>query len=274
MKLYGLYGRSGTGKSHHAQWIAQKMNIECILDDGVMIYKGVLKAGYSAKLEKTMIDAVRRAIFMDTLHCQEVRSALLKYNPSKCLILGTSQRMIERICFRLGLNINEIKWISIDEIVNIEEKLLALEMRQKGLHAVPIFQSKLQAESRIASYAIKMLNRIKVSHHLKKTDEEFTVVRPIFAEGGVYIHPQAVSQSIHHLIEFHQYPFHMTRMVVLNHDLSHFHIKLHAKWQNDLRKESMRLQQHIFNFLQEKLGFPYPNIVIEIVSISPPTHMT
>lgn len=52
MKTIGFIGSSGTGKSHHALVVAHDHNINCIIDDGLLIYENRIIAGHSAKMRK------------------------------------------------------------------------------------------------------------------------------------------------------------------------------------------------------------------------------
>ena len=49
--VYALAGPSGTGKSFRAKLLAQKYNIEAIIDDGLVIQNDKILAGQSAKRE-------------------------------------------------------------------------------------------------------------------------------------------------------------------------------------------------------------------------------
>ncbi|WDC84552.1 hypothetical protein PL321_02100 [Caloramator sp. mosi_1] len=49
MEIICLVGKSGTGKSYKAMQVASTYNIDCIIDDGLLIYKGKVVAGVSAK---------------------------------------------------------------------------------------------------------------------------------------------------------------------------------------------------------------------------------
>ena len=49
MLVYGMSGKSGTGKSFNAHLILEKYNITALLDDGLLIIAGDIVAGISAK---------------------------------------------------------------------------------------------------------------------------------------------------------------------------------------------------------------------------------
>src|SRR6056297_2854481 len=102
-KVFALIGKSGTGKSFRAKLIAQKHGIELIIDDGLLIRGNKIIEGKSAKREKAFLGAIRTALFDDDNHRKAVRKALEKEKFSKILIIGTSERMILKICERLRL---------------------------------------------------------------------------------------------------------------------------------------------------------------------------
>ena len=103
MEVYALVGPSGTGKSHHATDLADEMQISFIIDDGLLIHNGRKLAGTSSKSEPTMVAAVKRAVFLDKNHAEEVKKALSKFRVKRILILGTSEHMIDRIVGALNL---------------------------------------------------------------------------------------------------------------------------------------------------------------------------
>jgi len=97
VKVYALVGPSGTGKSYKAISFANEHGIECIIDDGLLIKGGKILAGTSAKKEPTTIAAIRRAIFMDEAHANEVRQTIEDIEPESLIMLGTSINMKNKI---------------------------------------------------------------------------------------------------------------------------------------------------------------------------------
>ena len=63
MIIYGLSGKSGTGKSYNAIELCVRMQIEAIVDDGLFIDQGTIIAGVSAKKQKSKMRAIKTAIF-------------------------------------------------------------------------------------------------------------------------------------------------------------------------------------------------------------------
>lgn len=121
MKVYALVGKSGTGKSFQATYLCGQMNIEYIIDDGLLIGRAAVLAGISAKRQKTKIGAVKTALFTDDTHMREVRDKLSEISPARILVIGTSRDMVFKICRRLGLEEPEII-INIEDITTEEER--------------------------------------------------------------------------------------------------------------------------------------------------------
>ena len=120
IEVYAFVGPAGTGKSHRATHVAKQNNIDVIIDDGLVISRGRILAGRSAKSEINRLRAIKRAIFEYEDHRDEVVKYLSKNPPQKLMILATSVGMIEKIIARLGLN-KPVKFISITEISSPEE---------------------------------------------------------------------------------------------------------------------------------------------------------
>ena len=83
MRILAFVGASGTGKSYRAQWVARENELDCIIDDGLLIKENKILAGKSAKKESSRIASVKRAIFTDDKHAQDVIDAINKENPKE-----------------------------------------------------------------------------------------------------------------------------------------------------------------------------------------------
>ena len=90
MRIVAFVGASGTGKSYHAIAVARKYKIDSIIDDGLLIAGSSVVAGVSAKREPTRLASVRRALFTDNTHKEDVISAIEKNNYQSVMILATS----------------------------------------------------------------------------------------------------------------------------------------------------------------------------------------
>ena len=115
MEVVAFVGSSGTGKSHRALVVAHENNIECIIDDGILIHDNKIVAGFSAKKESSRLKAVRRAIFQDEVQVKSVREQLDKINPNKLMIIGTSDNMVKKITKALGLQ-DPDRYIRIEDV--------------------------------------------------------------------------------------------------------------------------------------------------------------
>lgn len=192
MEIYALYGTSGTGKSSSALELAHRMNIDAIIDDGILIYQGRKVAGTSAKYEKTKIQAVKRAIFHYEEHASDVRRTLEQLQPGRILILGTSRRMIERIVDALGLT-SPIEYIPIESIKPPQEIEAARYVRETmGKHVIPI--PRVEVEKDFLQRLVSSAQQIFSSK--KEVIGETTVVHPPFSGGRIVIHPQVLRKIV------------------------------------------------------------------------------
>lgn len=137
MEVYALVGPAGTGKSHRASQVARQFGAEAIVDDGLLIARGSIVAGVSAKREQTALAAVRRAVFADPEHARAVREGLRQLRPERVLVLGTSREMVDRICDALDLPRPE-RYVDIAEVAPPDEIRRAQRTRRlEGRHVIP-----------------------------------------------------------------------------------------------------------------------------------------
>ena len=97
MDVLAFTGPPGSGKSDRALVVAYENKASCIIDDGILIYHNRIVAGKSAKREASRLTAVRRALFWDSNQAEDVIFHIMKINPERILILGTSDRMVQKI---------------------------------------------------------------------------------------------------------------------------------------------------------------------------------
>ena len=156
--VFAFHGPSGTGKSFRAKLVAQQYGIKTIIDDGLLIHADDILAGKSAKLEKNYMGAVRTALFDDKGHRDSVARAIQKNKIKKILILGTSEKMVNKIAVRLQLPLPE-KYIKIEEIATPEQMEEARRSRQiEGKHVIPVraYEVKNQSYSKIFYDSIRV----------------------------------------------------------------------------------------------------------------------
>lgn len=199
MKVIGFIGPSGTGKSHRASWVARERGIEFIIDDGLLIRGNRIVAGSSAKKETTRIGAVKRAIFIEDKHAEDVKKAIKLYAPEFILILGTSDEMVENIAKKLDFPPPFDK-IYINQVSSDYEIKLALTTRkEQGKHVIPVPTFEIKKD--FSGYFLDPLQifkrKGKGSYQLVG---EKSVVRPTFSYMGNYtISDYTVYQIIEHV---------------------------------------------------------------------------
>lgn len=195
MYTMAFIGPSGTGKSHRSVTIANEMEADAIIDDGLLIARNKVLAGYSAKKEPTKLAAVRRALFTRKEDIEDVKSAIKKYNLERIMILGTSLAMAERIAAQLEIEpISKI--IHIEDVATPQEMQEAVRMRTKeGKHVIPVPVFEIKQD--FSGYFLHPLRQIKKS--LGKTyspPEDKSIVRPTFSYMGQYTISDSVVSHI------------------------------------------------------------------------------
>lgn len=192
--VVAFYGPAGTGKSMRAQMVASKKKIDVIIDDGLVISRGRILAGKSAKTEPNMVRAIRRAMFHFPDHREEVRRCIARFPSARVMVLATSKEMSEDICAVLGLP-RPAEYLSIEQIASDSEIEKALyERRQNKRHVIPVAQTQIQK-----NYTGRLVGRLK-NLFSSRDETEKTIVRPPFSYyGTLKIEPEVVEQISEHV---------------------------------------------------------------------------
>lgn len=202
--VFALVGPSGTGKSFRAKLLADKYSLEAIIDDGLLIQNDKILAGQSAKREKTYMGAVRVALFDDKGHRDQVAKVLQKMHIKKILILGTSEKMVQKIAMRLQLPAPS-KIIKIEDIATKEEIEKAQRNRLiEGKHVIPVPALEIKHNYPKIFYDRVMIalkgGKKKTAGETGKVYEK-TVVRPEFSKKGrLEISEAAITQMVMHCV--------------------------------------------------------------------------
>lgn len=178
--------------------MALELGVDFIIDDGLLIRKGQIVRGKSAKTEKNQVRAIRRALFEYDDHRRSVSGHLFASQPCSVMLIGTSEGMISRILANLRLPAPE-KVIMIEDVSSPEEISRAKKERSfKGQHVIPV--SHIQVRKHFAG---KLVGRLKVLFDNSDSMEgEKTIVRPPFKFfGDVSIDPEAVTQMVRFIAE-------------------------------------------------------------------------
>lgn len=205
VKVYALIGDSGTGKSFRAKLLAQKYGIQLIVDDGLLIRDDKILAGQSAKREQTFLAAVRVALFDNKAHRDEIARALQNESFKKILILGTSDKMVQKIAVRLQLP-QPFKIIRIEDIASTEDIERAIRSRRvEGKHVIPVPSIEIKRNYPQIFYDhvrvfLKGRKKMLSNSTMSKVYEK-SVVRPEFSKTGrVIISEAALSQMVIHCV--------------------------------------------------------------------------
>lgn len=204
MQVYAFVGKTGTGKSYHAQEVANKYGIKYIIDDAILIKENKVVAGKSAKTEASKIASVKAAIFLNDDRRIPMVNAIKKENPDKLLILGTSDDMVKKIAE--NLEVGEIyKTVYIQEVASSAQIEEARRSRvEDGKHVVPVptFEIKRQ-------FSGYFLENLKIFDIFKKQDSgeyettttEKTIIRPTYSYlGNFSIADNVINAIISHTV--------------------------------------------------------------------------
>lgn len=195
IKVYAFVGPSGTGKSYRAQMVASEKEIHFIIDDGLLIKDNKIVAGESAKKAPTKIETVKHALFYEDAEKKPIGEALKKYKPSKILILGTSDGMVQKIAANLGLpEISDTTYIN--EVATEEEIQTAKQMRMtEGKHVIPVPTFELKKD--FSGYLLDPLQIFKSKGKGQKPYiSEKTIIRPTFSYLGRFTISDTVFRQI------------------------------------------------------------------------------
>ncbi len=198
MKVYSLTGKSGTGKSFQAQNLCIEKGIESIIDDGLFIYRDAVASGKSAKRQKTKVGAIKAALFTDQEHAEGTRNKIKELSPKNILIIGTSDKMTDKIADRLELpEISER--IYIEDITSEQERLEAASQRHgQGKHVIPV--PTLQLKRDFAGYFIdpmrlwRKAKSVSMAGFMRESGK--SVVRPTYSYLGDFFISDSVISDI------------------------------------------------------------------------------
>lgn len=195
MYTIAFIGSSGTGKSHRSVTIANEVHAEAIIDDGLLISKNKILAGFSAKKEATKMAAVKRALFTKPDHVESVKNAIRENNLKSIMILGTSLRMAELIANQLDIAPIQ-KIIRIEDVASPQEILAAQQMRiNEGKHVIPVPVFELKQD--FSGYFLHPMRQFKKSFGKNPSPVvEKSIVRPTFSYLGKYTISDSVVADI------------------------------------------------------------------------------
>jgi len=266
-KVFALVGESGTGKSFRAKLVAQKYGIDLIIDDGLLIKDNRILAGHSAKKETSFLTAVKVALFDDKSHRDEVARKLQNEKFKRILVLGTSEKMVNKIAARLQLN-SPSKIIKIEDIATQEEIDKAIRTRRiEGKHVIPVPSIEIKRNYPGIFYeAIKIFTKRAAPAGIGPvpTLHEKSVVRPEYSKRGkVIISETALSQMVIHCVDEYNQEIRIKKIMVKDDKMGYrLVITIDVPYGIQLGGNIHNLQQYIIENIERFTG-----ILIEEVNI-------
>jgi uncharacterized alkaline shock family protein YloU len=264
--VYALVGKSGSGKSFRARLVMDKYGVDLMVDDGLLIKDQKILAGKSAKREKAYLAAVKTALFHDRVHRRLVRVALENEQFKRILVLGTSDKMIDKICSALKLPA-PTKRIHIEEIATAEEINTAMHYRNtQGKHVIPVPTIEVQRNyPRAMADSMKILLKRGFGIFKKHNVYEKSVVRPEFStRGSVTISEAALSQMILHCVDEFAEGLEISKVSVKN-DARGYHLHVFLVVPPNVQLSGMLhdLQQYMIESIERFTG-----IIIDELNIT------
>lgn len=268
--VYALVGASGTGKSYRARLLAQSHGIDFIIDDGLLIEDDKIIAGHSAKKEKFYMGAVRVALFDDKAHRDEIAKVLKKLRLKKILILGTSEKMVNKIAVRLQLPAPS-KIINIESIASDAEINSARRARMvEGKHVIPVPAIEVKRtypsifHKAIRIFANKNLKNISsMVKNNNSTVFEKSVVTPEFSKKGrVIISEAALTQMVFHSVNEFEPDIKLKKLIIKTSNKGYtFVVTIDVPLGLQLSGKMHKMQTYVIENIEKATG-----ILIEEVS--------
>lgn len=269
MKIYGLVGKSGTGKSYQSMNVCRDRKIEGIIDDGLFIYQNAVQAGHSAKRDENKVSAIKTAIFQDEKSRREVAHKIREIDPASILVLGTSEEMIAKICSRLELpEVSEM--IHIEDIVSQDAITTALRQRkEQGKHVIPV--PTFEIKPQFSGYFMMPLRILRGKNDRQNAMQEKSVVRPTYSYLGEFtISDKAVTELILHICRRSAYVAEVLKCSFKsNPDGVSIYITAIFQYGAQLYKRAEELQALVAQEVEKMTAFNILSVNIEIRGLRP-----
>ncbi len=268
VKVYALVGKSGTGKSFRSKLVAQKHNIELLIDDGLLIKGDRFIAGKSAKREQNFLTAVKTALFDDDDHMRETVAALQSEKYHRILIIGTSEKMVYKIAARLKLPEPE-KIFRIEDIASKEEIETAMRIRfTEGKHVIPVPTIEITRNyPQIVYDSMRVFFKNKSQLPWKKQRAfEKTIVRPEFSKyGKITMSEAALTQMVIHTLDEFDHMIKVKKVSMrIDPEGYNLTVKLRVPMKHQISSTLKELQDYIGESLEKYGGIFVAEVNLEI----------
>jgi len=267
MEIISFTGKSGTGKSFNAARVCRMNNIEAIIDDGLLIYKGAIVAGRSAKRCSSKAAAMRTALFDNEEHRKEVQDKLAEISPARLMVIGTSDHMVDWITDALGLHRADRRMYITDVTTENEREIAGKSRNEDGEHAIPVPMAQIKRD--FAGYFINPMRFLR-SMTMEGGDSDRTVVRPTFSYRGKFeISEQVIEDIINIAAEKHKGCFHVLNFYH-NANAANFNVIIDVRIRKipGISRHCILFQKEVCNVIEKMTSFSIGNVNIQITDIA------
>ena len=211
--------------------------------------------------------AVKVALFDEKAHRDEIARKLQGEKSKKILVLGTSEKMVNKIAARLQLPLPS-RIIRIEDVSSQEEIDKAIRTRRiEGKHIIPVPAIEIKRSyPNIFFNAIKIIRKktVPIGIGAPLSVHEKSVVRPEYSKRGkVIISEAALSQMVIHCVDEYNQDIRIKKIVVREDDLGYrLVITIDVPYGIQLGGNIHKLQQYIIDNIER-----YTGILIEEVNI-------
>ena len=211
--------------------------------------------------------AVKAALFDNRERRDEVVRRLRGEKFRKILLLGTSEKMVNKIALRLELP-PPARIIHIEDIASQEDIEKAIRTRKiEGKHVIPVPSIEVKRSYPHIFYdAIRIFKRRRLPETLGSTPQvhEKSVVRPEYSKRGkVLISPAALSQMVIHCVDEYNEEIRIKKIAVKDEKSGYrLVITIDVPYGIQLGGDMHELQQYVIDNIER-----YTGILIEEVNI-------
>ena len=267
MKVYGLSGKAGSGKSYNAIELCGKLGAEAVVDDGLLIVNGKIVAGVSAKKQPTKVGAIKAAIFTDEKQRAELAAEIKRQNVQGLLILGTSDEMVCMIADKLEVPA-PAQIVHIEDITTPEQRQLARRSRDKlGMHVIPA--PTMQVQKNFSGYFLNAKSNF-YQGFAKANQAEKTVIRPSYSFLGEF---KISSRVFTDIVAYHaSFIPEITNLIWVVEDTSeegcYVRIIADFAYGSSARSAALKLQKRVHEDIGRMTAFNVLGVEVEIHDFS------
>jgi len=211
--------------------------------------------------------AVKAALFDDKSHRDEVARRLQNEKYKRILLLGTSEKMVNKIAVRLQLPPPQ-KIIKIEDISSQEEIEKAIRTRRiEGKHVIPVPSIEVKKSYSGIFYDVIRIFKKEVAPpwigHVATLHEK-SLVRPEYSKRGkVIISEAALSQFVIHCVDEYDKNIKVKKVLVKDDKMGYrIVITIDVPYGIQLGGNIHELQQYVIDTIEH-----YTGILIEEINI-------